>query len=509
MNWEKTLWNLEIVAGETTASGMAEAEIVIPEDQEGALRFLCCQARVEDAWAQTGQGQVEVEGTVAFTVLYETASGVQSLSSRNSFEHEVALQKAAEGQRCQLKVTPLSTQVRWINERQCRVECVLEMQVTCYLRQEVAPVSGIQSPGVQTAMEPIEGAWVTGSSRQVMTLREDVELDASLKPAVNVLWWQGRVNLDNVSCQAGQVDMAGEVELQVLYSTDDDKLMEKTSIALPVSRQWAAQELSPCQWLMGDGKVQQCTFKVYDNIQGEKRVLAVEAQVVLTAQGYAHQQAVALTDAYSVTDEIILETQQLYLPGPPMELQVQLPVQGDMKLAEGMTLPERVLQVLATPVVDAISVEQDEAVITGRIQASVLHASGEEAVLGSINGAAPFETVVPAQGLSPQDWLQVEIQGTQASATVTAQGGLQIREVLDVELIWRPVSSVTLATGGESKPWTEPLLPGLLLVVAQPGEGNWQMAKRCRIPLSGLVAANPQLADRQVRSGECLVVEQA
>ncbi|MFR1759216.1 MAG: DUF3794 domain-containing protein, partial [Christensenellaceae bacterium] len=70
MDWEKTLWNLEIAVDETTASGMAEAEINIPEDQEGALRFLCCQARVEDASAQPSQGQVLVEGAVAFTVLY-------------------------------------------------------------------------------------------------------------------------------------------------------------------------------------------------------------------------------------------------------------------------------------------------------------------------------------------------------------------------------------------------------------------------------------------------------
>ena len=66
-----------------------------------------------------------------------------------------------------------------------------------------------------------------------------------------------------------------------------------------------------------------------------------------------------------------------------------------------------------------------------------------------------------------------------------------------------------MAAAAQSRPWPDDLPQGLSLVVVQPGEDNWQMAKRCRIPLSALVKTNAQLEKRQVESGECLVVERA
>lgn len=509
MDWEKTLWNLEIAVDDTTASGMAEAEINIPEDQEGALRFLCCQARVEEASAQPSQGQVQVEGAVAFTVLYETASGLASIESRNGFAHTVAMTKAQAGQRVQLKVTALSTQVRWINERQCRVECVLEMQIGLMERQERTLITGIQGAGVQASTTPIEGSWVIGTSRQVVTIREDVELSPTLPAAENVLWCQGQVELTQISCQAGQMDVAGQLRLNVLYSAAAPAWVEQTALQLPIAQQWDASEIAQSRWLMGEGRVQECRIKLYENIKGEKRVLAVEAQLLITVQGYASQQTQALTDAYSMDEEITLETQVWKIPGAPQQAQSETPVTGELKLPEGTALPGQVLQVLANPVVDSITVEQGKATITGRLISSVIHLSGEERMLGCINGTAPFETAVTAEGLQAEDWLQVEVAGLQAGASSGAAGSLQIRDVLEITLIWRDVQTQTVAVDGESEPWESELPSGLLLVVAQQDEDNWKMAKRCRIPMEELIQANPQLAQREVEPGECLVVERA
>ena len=86
---------------------------------------------------------------------------------------------------------------------------------------------------------------------------------------------------------------------------------------------------------------------------------------------------------------------------------------------------------------------------------------------------------------------------------------MQIRDVLEITLIWRDVQTQNVAVDGESEPWESELPSGLLLVVAQQDEDNWKMAKRCRIPMEELIQANPQLAQREVEPGECLVVERA
>lgn len=128
-------------------------------------------------------------------------------------------------------------------------------------------------------------------------------------------------------------------------------------------------------------------------------------------------------------------------------------------------------------------------------------------MLGCINGTAPFETAVAAEGLQAEDWLQVEVAGLTAGASTGPTGSLQIRDVLEITLIWRSIRTQAVAVDGESEPWESELPSGLMLVVAQQDEDNWQMAKRCRIPLNELIQANPQLAQREVEPGECLVVE--
>lgn len=228
---------------------------------------------------------------------------------------------------------------------------------------------------------------------------------------------------------------------------------------------------------------------------------------MLTAQGYADQQTRALVDAYSVREEIVMEYEHWLVPGAPEQAQTEIVVSGQMKLPEGAALPEKILQVMVNPVVDSVAVENDRATLTGRLMTHVIHGNSE-GMLGCITAAAPFEGAAAAPGLKPGDWLQVETTSIMPSAQVT-QEGLQVRDTLDIALIWRSTTEEKVAAAAQSRPWPDDLPQGLSLVVVQPGEDNWQMAKRCRIPLSALVKTNAQLEKRQVESGECLVVERA
>jgi len=507
MEWIKNEWNLEAKVDEVVSSGMAEAEINIPADREGALRFLCCHARVENAAAETSQGQVSVEGTVSFTVLYETASGPDSMESRNGFSHTLTVPEAKSGQRVQIKVNALSTQVRWINERQCRVECVLQMQAAVYERQERNFVADLQGEDVQTMKSPVEGAWVTGSARRSFTLKEDVELDAALPAAEKVLLCQGQVEIESLSSQAGQINADGSLVLKVMYSAAAAQPIAHAVIPLRFSQQWDASELGQTQWLVGDGRLQECRVRIYENIRGERRVLAVEAGILLTVQGYAGQQSEVLVDSYSSGEKIELTGEKWRISGAPQQTQMALPVSGMLKLSEGTVLPETILQVLVNPVIDRVSIEEDRAILTGRLLTHVIHGSSE-GLMGCITAAADFEAAAAAPGLKAGDWLQTEVVSTTPTAQA-AQEGIQVRDTLEITLIWCSVMERDVVTEGTSEAWTDELPLGLSLVVVQPGEDTWGMAKRCRIPVSALVATNPQLEKRQARMGDCLVVERA
>ena len=438
-------------------------------------------------------------------MLYETASGLESMQSRNGFAHTIMLPAARTRQRAQLRVYPLMPQVRWINERQCRVECVLEMRVSLYERQEKTLITGVQGKNVESTSVQISGAWMTGSSRQIVTLKEEVELSAELPEAETILLCQGQAEIQSLSSQAGQVHADGILQLGVMYSTSKPDKVEKTVLPIRFSQQWDASELGQTQWLVGDGSLQDCRIRIYENIRGERRVLAAEAQLMLLVQGYAEQKADALVDAYSWSEEIDLERETWLIPGTPQQSQTAVAVSGLLRLPEGTALPERIVQVLVNPVIDEMQVEPDRVALSGRLLTHIIHVN-TEGVLGCITANAPLEGMAAAPGLQPGAWLQLEAISAAPSAQVTPEGIL-VRDSLNTALTWRNVEEKIAVTEAESEPWEDELPKGLSLVVTQQQEDTWKVAKRCRVSMERLLMTNPQLQKRQAEPGECLVVE--
>ena len=276
--------------------------------------------------------------------------------------------------------------------------------------------------------------------------------------------------------------------------------MAEYTATLPMEMTWDAPELAGSRWLTADGSLGAVQIRAYDNLQGEKRILAIEAEVNLRIAGWAEESGQLLEDAFSPQEEALLLQEKWEVVGAPLEACRDIKIASPLRLPEGALLPAAVYAVLTQPVVDQWQVEDGMAQVKGHLAIQALVQSGE--LLTGLSGSVPFQDQFALEaGVS---WPRITVLS--ATAALGAEG-LSVKAHLVLCPEGNTVTRQTVAVSGTVQPWATAMPQGLMLVVASPGEDHWALAKRCRIAPKDLNDFNPHLPGGVFKGGECVVVE--
>jgi len=496
----QSTWILDTTVGSARISGIAQADISLPPEAEAAQRFLTCQVRIESASGQAKDGEVLISGVAAYTLIYENASGLTSMVSRNAFEQSLAIREVQPGDSVKVLVTPQSCQARWSDERSCTVEAMLQLHAWATRRTESSFLSEAAGENVYSRTAALEGAYLLGHSSHSEALRTDAELPPGKPDAIQVLNASGWAEVEELSIQAGQAHARGSTHIQILYASQGKAPVTEYAAQLPFELAWDAPELAGSHWLTADGNPGTINIRVYDNLQGEKRILAIEAEVNLRIAGWAEESGQVLEDAFSPQEEVLLVQEEWEIIGAPIETCRDIRVSAPLRLPEGSLLPGAVYAVLAQPVVDTWQTEDGMAQVEGHLAVQALVQSGE--LLTSLAGSVPFHDRFALE--SGASWPRITVLSVSG---VLGAEGLSIKAHLVLCPEGNAVTRRTVAVGGTVQPWASAMPKGLMLVVASSGEDRWSLAKRCRIAPKDLTQYNPQLAAGSLKGGECVVIE--
>ena len=503
----------EEIRVETPVAGMlsaavAEGEVCILDDMPSVDKVFCCDPKVGSVQAQAEQGSIAVTGVVEFTVVYASGAELASASARCAFAHTLSAPQVTPQMLVQVYCEPTLASAKWVHERCVAVECVVQMEAEAIEAKRMACVAKIQDENLEVNTAAVQWASLSGHSASSFTLREDVELPAGLPDMKEALLSQARVKVQDVRVRDGHALITGQLLVQILYATAIAGMpVQSADFEIPYTAPLSISELSNEMVISALGEATDLIVRGYDDASGQKRVLSIEAPILFKISAYISGKSALIHDAYGLDRDISLEKVPVTLYDVPKTRLGDVIVSGTLPNLEGSHDIGRILFVTVRPMVDSVSSTKDRAAFSGRMMTRIFYMQSEEAGVGCVEAEAPFDAGMDIAGLSSGAQLRLSTHCLQASAHRTVNGVFDIRAQLEVKTIIRQSEPGNVIVNvQEGNPVEVDNLAPLMLVMVAQGETLWAVAQRCRVPIKTLMEYNAELADRDLKPGDCLVV---
>ncbi|NLG38110.1 MAG: DUF3794 domain-containing protein [Clostridiales bacterium] len=497
---------VESPVADLVSAAVAQVDVPVPEGTS-VDRVLCCPARLMNVSAEAAAGAVAISGAVELGVLYLNEAGeVAALTAQCPFKHSLMDSAVESGMivdaRC--SVAPATVTV---SPGSLRVESVVEMEVSVFSAGEIMCVTGLTSSEAASRTSPVRWSRRAGQGAAAVTLREDVELPPGLPDISAVLWPTARAVVDSVTPRQAEAQVSGTLVLTVLYRAQDGAVPVQTAdfeipFSAPVSVPGLREDCTTVVSVMpADLLLRPC-----EDIAGNMRVLSVETPLSMRVTGWEQGTRMVVSDAYGLSGELMLSRESADGCAAPRECAAQAVVSGSWTPDQTLPLGMRVVCSAVEPVVDIAEPSNERLMVSGRLRSRVFYIDGETDALCCSQGESPFECALDLSDLTGATHVMVWADCSNSSVSRSGEG-FAVQAGLSLRVLSRSVTAVDIITQAEmGEQWDPETMAPLLLVVAGPDDTVWSLARECCVTVETLLEANPQLADREVQSGDRITI---
>ena len=498
---KKTIYT-ELAAAEAATAAIAEGAIDLPQGSS-CQRVISCDGRVTQLNAEAIKGALSLEGLAEFSVVYEDGEGnIDSIAGVCPFTHRLSAPQAEPGMEAMASGQVSSPSARAAGSGRLLVSAVVEINASATGTEAVNAVCDADDGRLQMLKQKVFWHNKSASGKSSVTVREEVEVPKDLPEVQKVLLSRAGVRVGDVQALNGEVMVAGDLMLNVLY-LDAVGNINSGSFAVPFGAPVATAGMQEKMEARAWGSASQLFINVGENLSDERRVLSVEAPLFLSVEGYEPCEVEALEDAYHLEYDIGMAREEIGLFDGPVEVSEKVKVKGALPRTDVLDMNDSLQATDVTPVVDNYSVGEGRIDFSGRLVARVFYRAADDKLMSTLV-EVPFNAAIQWEGASPDSGMSLSVIPGKTEA-YAGQNQFEVEAELEVAITSRRLMSYSVVTDLEQGvPLSRAAAP-LTLCIAGPNDTVWTLARRCRVKAEDLVRTNPEIA-KGVLPGAKLVI---
>ena len=478
--------------GEGLSQAVVEGEVALPGGLREETRVLASEAMAVLERSSAENGRVQLDGKVAFHVLYTQGdpTKVQALEASADFSHTADIPGAQAGM-----AAPVSLMVEHVEAGaqggRLHLMAVLRVHAHVLTDEPLAVVSGIRgADGLMTRSETMRCIRTVGYGAQDVLIRDECELGSALQ-ITDTLYATAMAAVQEVSGGEGRATLSGSIQLEVTHVSDmPSRPVVITRHTIPfeetvVVSGEAGDELC-CSAVVRDVAVLS-----QEGAQEGERTLRAEVLLGLKAESAAARDVCLLLDAYTTQGDVLtLDMQDVRRVTGRRQLHTA--ESGKLTLLlDGQPAVRTALKATLRPSVADISRNGGKLTVEGMMEASLLYMTDDDPVPQVFHAEEPFRAVFACDPSLPQS---MALQLSSIDPVIVTSDRVEVKYIVHLDGMDAQLAAQPLVTQVEAGP-AEPMEPGVLMCFSQPEETVWALAKRYRVSPEALQRMNPGLRD--------------
>lgn len=498
--------------GEELSQALVEGDIVVPESKPDIARVLDVDGIVVVNSKEVIQDRVMIEGVVRCTVLYigqNEAKLIESLESELGFTHYLDVPGARPNMLSILKYQVEHVEYEVINSRKLNIKAVINLQGRVNDVLQIDVVQNFKSmPNMQTLKDKVMVSHSQGQGGSQAIVREDLELEEGMPSIQKILKKNASIKVNNRKVMDNRVVIEGDIKIQMLYLCDDpSEPIQHVSYDMPFTH--SVDIVGAYQGLecTADVWVQELFVEPREDINGEMRVLNVEAVIEAEARVFETETKELLVDAYCPGLSLKPRKRKINLIQSVGEAQDQVVIKESLAFPQNVPQAARVLYVEAKPIITDQHISDGKVVIEGVLVSKVIYQPADPSYgPASIKEDIPFRHSVEVEGAYEDMECQSQLVVDHVSCTLIAHDEVEIRAVMTVSVSAFTSLEKEVFLDVEVEELKEGLDSGIFVYFVQPGDSLWSIAKKYNTTIVSILKYNAIDESQVLTPGDKLII---
>ncbi|GHU52314.1 spore coat protein [Clostridia bacterium] len=487
------------IARETTQY-LHEGEIIVPDNKPDIASLLISDANVLIERAEAGSGRVAYTGLLLLNVSYLARGATKQvcgLKASHTVDDFLNMEEITPASTAEVSAVIENVEYKVINDRKIGFRAVLSVAAAGITKETSEIITDIDGEGIgasQLLKSELKINKYILSRRETVTAGEDITLSAGKPNIREVLWCGVTVVGRDVKTTRGKASVSGTLNVNILYKGDDDKTPLYIEQEIPYTVSAESDELTENQFADVNVYAGETNVNVKPDVDGEDRVLSVEAAVNASFNIYALDSLQVLEDAYSLNQTAKIEKSEVKYS------KLICRNKNQTQIKEVITLPPEspeVLQIFRAKgdvFLDETKVIDDKVIAEGFIKCDVLYIAGsDETPLYSYKCDIPYRQVIETKGARAGCIVHIESVIEHAGVNMLSGKEAELRFLLCFNVSVSEERSGAMITSIEFTDMTREELaaaPSMVIYTAQKGDTLFNVAKKYNTTTDDIASIN-------------------
>lgn len=503
------------IIGENVAQAIIEGDILVPDSKPDITRVLSVDGTIRIMKKESMENNIVVDGKIQFKILYVSEKGDQpiySIDSSTEFKQKIELVGIKANQKNEVKAEIEHIDFTINNERKVGVKAVINLTGKGMEEKSIEvtrDISGLED--MEVLQETIQFTDIVGINDSETLVKDTVEIQEDSEGIKEVLKWNAVVLEKETKITDGKVIVGGTVLIDLLYIEDDfDSTINALKRELPFTHFVEIPEAFSDMKYKLKTNVEEFYTEVKENLQGERKVLDLEAIVKIEAKVLDTQRKEVVVDAYAPNKCFKMTKEKVSLHDHIGFSRSNVLIKETLSINSNNPPIKQVLSMNINPILTDYTLVENEIIYEGILEIAAIYTCEEGLQpLYSIIQEIPFRHQVQIEGILGD--MEAAIDLTLEDLDYTLVNGQQVEIKANIaascEVYCKKTFQIIVDIEEKEETVDVSKRPSLTIYFIQPGDTLWKVAKKYHTTVQQLIAGNDIENPEKLKAGDQLIIE--
>jgi LysM repeat protein len=503
------------IIGKNSTQTIVEHDIIVPDVNPDVDSILLIDGDVYINRADTGDGEILVDGEMYYKILYISdghEGQVKSINLVSGFSSNLNIPGSEQGMRAKVKCNIEHMEYKILHGRKINVKSVLQVRGVVSNQIEKSFVNNFEGiEDIQVLRKKYDINWFLGTSTNTSEIREIVEIPSAKQSIVEILRNDIKITGKDYKVTDDRVIVKGELNISTLYMGEDESNgIQYMEHEIPFTQFIDLQGITDDSYCDVDFNITGSFFEAVEDSDGELRALKCEVYLGISVDGFEKREIEVIEDTYSPLYRLDLEKDVFTIEEPLSECRSQVIIKQILELPSELPEILEVFNVICKPVLSEYKIDEERMILEGIVDNRVLYiAENDKEPILCYEQEFPFRHVIELDRIQSDMSYEIELDVEHSSYSVISSAEVEIRLTVGVDA--KGVGQLTIPLISEIG---ETLLddkrlesrPSVTIYFTQPGDSLWKIAKKYRATVEDIQRINPETNLEVIKPGKQIII---
>ncbi|MGN1480594.1 SPOCS domain-containing protein [Porcipelethomonas sp.] len=484
-----------------------ELDYILPDYCPDIFKLVKCSIVPTILSSNINGDTVTYELLADIKILYcsEKDSNLQCISQKQTYTKTVQLGDSVNKPEVCLKPKTDHINCRVVNQRRIdmRGAVSVKVKITGEKNQEV--ICDIFGMNAQMKKIPVEYAAKKIKENKVVTVSEDMEMNMSNPPVINIIRINTVMLRPDKKIIANKLVVKGEAQINVLYTCESG--MEKMQFALPYSQIIDMDGLDESYQCQVETNAISCDIIPSANSDGEMKVLKCELKINIQCSAVKSLPVQLVTDAYSTSYPCEYASSKFTIDQIPVQINEVIQAKASVENEGGTVSCVYDAWCSVKNINIRINAEEKCINISGMLCYSIMIKS-DNSFPSVVEKEEPFENRLEFQEITANSTVDLHLEAISCTYTLTSSNGISLKTEIRVTGNLYTSSSFEALTDIKFDDTVKIIRDGdyaLKLYYGVENEDVWDIAKKYSTSVKAIMEENSLENERLTDNGMLLI----